>query len=312
MRALFAASCLALALAACQTPLRANPDRIAPWTYSLRDSQPESPTVAVYVHGERRLVFVAAHHENTTDSATFRIIEDAYALMQFDTLIVEGMPYARGPNPQRTLDWLATQQAENGFVEGGEFVPAATNALAQGAKIWGGELNDTEIRDRLLAQGFTAEDLVGFYTLRSVPQWIRERHIEDAADPALDALVITELARNHERLGLQATALSDPPAWRAWYEATNGKPLDGSFQLEEVGPLADGRYATNRIGAAIGRARDEFLLDRIAYHLNLDEDVIVVFGQSHYVMLQPALDEMLRPPCYLGEALRDAPPRCLG
>lgn len=295
-------------LAGCQTaPLQPNPDAIAPWTVALRDSQPDTSQAAIYVRGSQRLVVIAAKHSTRADSDTFRIIEDAYATMRFDTLIEEGPRYSAGPNAQRTLDWLARQQNVDGFVEGGESVPAGRGALAQGAQIWGGEPDDSEILRRLRAEGFSDEDALGFYVLRSIPQWQRERRIDNAADARLSALIAPELERNRTRLGLDATVLADEAAWRAWYAATNNKRLE-TFALEEVGPLSDGRYPTNRVGAAIGRARDSFLLETIARHLNQGESVIVVFGGSHFMMLRPALDDMLGPACYVGSALRDA--RC--
>jgi hypothetical protein len=302
---------LLLLASACQTaPLQPDPQRIAPWTVALREAQPDTPEAAIYLRDGRRLVFVAAQHATTTDSVTFRIIDDAYATMQFDTLIYEGPRYSAGANAQRDLDWLARQQIVDGFVEGGESVPAGRGALAQGAQIWGGEPDDSEILRRLRGEGFTNDDVLGFYVLRSIPQWERERRIDNAGDARLGDLIGPELERNRTRLGLASDVLPDDQAWRAWYSATNNKPLE-TFALEEVGPLSDGRYPTNRIGAAIGRARDAFLLETVARHLNQGERVIVVLGQSHFMMLRPALDDMLGPPCYVGAALREAPQACL-
>ena len=120
------------------------------------------------------------------------------------------------------------------------------------------------------------------------------------------ALIDAELARNRERLGLSATILPGYAAWADWYARTNGKVFGAKFELEETGPLADGRYESNRIAAAISRSRDTFLLDAIAERLNAGETLLVVFGASHLMIQRPALDAMLGPPCYAGSEVSSA------
>jgi hypothetical protein len=301
---------LVLAPLGCQTANAPDPKTIAPWTTQLRDAQPEDAFAAVYFRRGRQLVFVGAQHENKADSLTFRIIADAYASFQVDTLIAEGFPYARGANPPRIIGEVVRQNEVDGFVEDGELVPAVRGALAQGANVWGGEPDDAAIRDRMLSQGISREDLLGFYTLRSIPQWIRERRIDGPGDARVSALIEDELRHNRGRLGIDASLLPDFAAWTRWYGGVNGKPFGAAFVLEEAGPLADGASGSNRIAAAVGLVRDAFLLETIARHLNAGENVVVVFGESHLMRLRPALDDMLGAPCYVGNTLRDAPARC--
>ncbi len=169
--------------------------------------------------------------------------------------------------------------------------------------MWGGEPDDAQIRDSLASQGVSSEDVLGFYTLRSVPQWQREQKIASADDARTRTLIDAELAHNRERLGLPATILPSYAAWAEWYERTNGRAFGSGFELEETGPLADGRYRSNKIAAAISRSRDGFLIDAIAERLNAGESVLVVFGASHLLIQRPALDAMLGPPCYVGSEL---------
>jgi hypothetical protein len=166
------------------------------------------------------------------------------------------------------------------------------------------------LQPRLLAQGFSPEDILGFYTLRSVPQWAREQKISNAGDLRVKDLVTQELVHNRERLSLPASVLPTYQQWAQWYTQANGKPFGATFELAEVGPLADGPYKTNRIAETISRARDEFLLRQIAALLNAGHNVMVVFGESHLMILQPALEHMLGKPCYIGAALVAAPNHC--
>jgi len=275
----------------------------------LRDAQPDDAFAALYVRRSQRLLFVGAKHATRTDSLTFRLIEQAYASLPVDTVIVEGFPYADGANSGRRLQWAEAQRETNGFLEGGEAVPTIQGARVRGANVWGGEPDDAAIRDGVLGRGFSLQDLLGFYTLRSVPQWIRERKIDGPGDERVKSLIVAELERNRTRLAAPATVLPDYAAWAHWYAQTNQKDFGLLFELEEVGPLADGRYRSNNIAEAIARARDGFLLTIIAQHLNARESVMVVFGASHLMILRPALDSMLGPPCYTGSRL-EAASRC--
>jgi hypothetical protein len=293
-------------LAGCLSQVRPDVEKLAPWTTALRAQQPADAFAAVYERGRNKLVFLGAAHTEEVESLTFRMIHDAYASFDIDAAIVEGAARSRGPNEGKLLQWVASRSQLEGRQPGGELVPTVRGALAEGAVVWGGEPDDAQIRDALLARGVTGADLLGFYTLRSVPQWLRERKVASADDARVPALIDAELARNRERLGLPATVLPSAGAWMEWYERSNGKPFGSGFDLEEVGPLADGRYGSNRVAVAVSRSRAAFLLQAVADHLNEAESVLVVFGASHLMILRPALDAMLGAPCYVGDDLTAA------
>jgi hypothetical protein len=295
---------------ACRSFVIPSVDTISPWTTQLRDAQPENAFVAVYAHHQQRLIFIGAKHATYASSTTFRLINEAYQVFTVNTAIVEGPPYSQGANGDHLMRWIDAQQEVDGFVEGGEIVPAVRGARSHAANVFGGEPDDIDIRDRLLAQGVSAQDLLGFYTLRSIPQWIREQKIAGADDLRIAPLVDDELQHNRARLALSATILPDYVGWAQWYTRTNHKVLGATFDPEETGPLADGAYGSNKIAALISRARDGFLLNIIAEHWNARENIIVVFGASHLMILRQALDSMLGAPCYAGDDIKLAPSQC--
>ena len=304
---------LLAAVTACESSkLEPQAEALAPFTIELRDRQPEDAFTAVYPVNGGHLVWLGAKHANRTDSLTFQLIETAYSAFKFETVIVEGCPASWEPNAQRLIAYARAGAAEekDGFQPRGEIVPAALGALNEGAAIYCGEPEDEDLKSRVLKQGIQALDLLGFYTMRSIPQWIREQKIVDAADPAIGALLEKELARNRGRLGLADTVLPTVDAWREWYQATNGKALGADFSTEEAGPLADGPFGSNTVAAAISRARAVFLHEIVLSHLNDDQTVLVVFGASHLMIHRPALDATLGAPCYAGEALGDAVALC--
>jgi hypothetical protein len=291
--------------------LRPMPDKLEPWTTQLRDRQPEDAFAAVYRVGKRRLVFVAAKHENRNESPTFRLIRDAYARFQFNTVIAEGFPTSRGANPPSIRRYvLENGVREGGFVEGGETVPTVLGAERERAMLWGGEADDLDVKAKVLASGVSAQDILGFYALRNIPQWVGERRIENAGDPRLRSLVVEALARDRQTLGLPSNILPGFAEWAAWYKALNGKSIGSGFLTEEVGPLSDGTFRTNRIAYALSRVRDAYLHELIIKHLNARESVLVVFGGSHLIIHRPALDAALGRPCYVGADLRAAASSC--
>src|SRR5512134_3006848 len=109
------AICLLLMCVACHSFVAPEPDKLEPWTTQLRDAQPDDAFAALYVRRSQRLLFVGAKHATRTDSLTFRLIEQAYALLPPDTVIVEGFPYSDGSNSARLVKWFERQHETRGF-----------------------------------------------------------------------------------------------------------------------------------------------------------------------------------------------------
>jgi hypothetical protein len=310
MRALLAIACLGLAAFADAPHLVPAAGLLATWTAALQQRQPDDAFVAVYQSRHHRLVFVAAEHSNSTASKTFQLIDATFAAYRFDTAILEGFSTSRGANPAALLDEVLASKPKNGFAEEGETYPAMVGATAQRATIWGGEPDDADVKAYARAKGISEADLLGFYTLRSIPQWIRERKLIDAADPRLVALIDAELDHNRRRLALDGSILPSFAGWARWYAATNHRPIGASFDDEEAGPRVDGPYPSNKIAAAVAEARDAHLHRLIVAHLDANESVIVVYGGSHLMIQRPALDAVLGPPCYFGDAIATSRKSC--
>ena len=291
--------------------LRPAPEKIRAWTIALREQQPDDAFATIYHFRRRHLVFVAAQHENQNDSPTFKVVRAAYANFKFDTVIVEGFPTSWGPNPARIIDSMSKLKPDaSGFVTGGETVPAVVGAQQQAATLIGGEADDPDTKARILAAGYSADDPLGFYVLRNIPQWIEGHELENAADPRIEAKIAASLFRRRQQLQLPADVLPGYAEWATWYQKLNGKPIGRDFQIEEVGPLADGPFGTNKIAHAVSKVRDAYLHELIIDRLNADKNVLVIFGGSHLLIQRPALDAVLGRPCYTGANLVEAAASC--
>ena len=301
-----------LAVSCATTPVSPQSEELAPFTAELLASQPDDAFTAVYPIGDEKLIWLGAKHENQLDSLTFQLIADAYEQFSIDTVIIEGVETSQGPSPQPLLESVSADaaKARDGFQPGGETVPTVLGAVRGGAVVIGGEPDDKDILRRLIQQGLTEADILGFYTMRSIPQWIRERQITDASDPKIEPLLLDELEWNRSALDIPKNVLPDVEAWRGWYKAKNGKPLGADFTTEEAGPRADGRFGTNEVGSAISRARASHLHELVLSHLNSGETVFVVYGASHLMIHRPALDAALGDSCYLGRDLKEVAQIC--
>ncbi len=306
---------LALALlAGCSTTpstVQLKPERLASWTKQLRDSQSEDPFLYVYRKGNARLIFVGAQHENDPASKTFALIRDAFTVWNIDTVIVEGFASEAGPDASALLA-LATETLDSdGKQPNGEVVPAVRSAVQMGSKVLGGEASDLDVMRFAKSNGIKPVDVLGFYALRVIPQWLRDGSLASTRDPNLAALVEKQLSRSARDLGLADQTLSGFASWAQWYRSTNGKAIEGGIDIEEAGPLSDGPWPTNRIAAAIAKARDAHVLALVEEQISTGKSTIVVFGGSHALILRPALNEGLGEPCYVGSDISVAKQLCL-
>jgi hypothetical protein len=292
------------------THLGVDPGRLAPWTRALRDQQPEHPYVIVYNNRRTRLVFVAAQHENSVDSETFRLIDRSFTLWPVQSVIVEGSSAALGPQPAELIAITRRPPPSSGMDPDGETGPAVRNAIKLGARIYGGEADDLAIRASARKAGIADLDLLGYYVLRVIPQWLRDGSVTGPTDPALSQLVSTQISRSASELGITPNIMPTFADFALWYQRTNGKRLSEGIDQEEAGPLADGPWPTNRIGAAVSRRSDTHLVWQIADRLKKDRSVLVVFGGSHAMIDKPALDAMLGQPCYVGRDIDAARREC--
>ncbi len=301
-------------LASCAVSSRTvqlKPELLANWTKQLRDSQTDDPFLLVYRKGNARVIIVAAQHDNDPDSKTFALIRDAFTLWKIDSVIVEGFASEAGPDA-RPLLALATEALDSdGKQPNGEVVPAVRSAVQMGSKILGGEPSDRDVLRVAKRNGVKSEDVLGFYVLRVIPQWLRDGSLTSTRDPRLANLVEQQLARSARDLGLADQPLSGFASWAQWYRSTNGKPIDAGIDIEEAGPLSDGPWPTNRIASAISKARDAHVLHFVNDQISGGQSALVVFGGSHALILRPALDQGLGQPCYVGSDVSKAKQRCL-
>jgi hypothetical protein len=308
LRPLTVAIFTATALASCVAGIGA--DKLAIWTDTLAASQLDGPEILVFARGKSKLAFVGVQHDSDPASSTHRLIASTFDIFTPRVVIVEGAPTSWGYNPARLLRVSDERTDAQGLLPSGETFPAVRGAIGAGSKLLGGEPDDADVRRITSRLSVTDQDLLGFYVLRVVPQWLSQKKFDDLESSSATVLIGRQLERSRKELGLGSGILQSADAWRSWRLLKNPTANAKTVDVEEAGPLADGPWPTNAIAAAISRARDTHLYELTRQQLTTHGDVMVVYGGSHALIQYPALTALLGRPCYRGTKVEDVSGSC--
>ncbi len=285
-------------------------DKLAIWSQSLAASQSDGPELLFFKRGEAELAFVGAEHDSDPASSTHRLIASTFGVFTPRVVIVEGVPTNWGYNPARLLRVADEKPDARGLLPSGETFPAVRGAIHADSKLLGGEPDDAEVRRITSRLGVTDQDLLGFYVLRVVPQWLSQKKFDDLESSGATDLIDQQLERSRKELGLGTGILQGAEAWRSWRLLKNLRADRKTVDVEEAGPLADGPWPTNVIAASISRARDTHLYEVTKQQLSRYNSVMVVYGGSHALIQYPALTALLGKPCYRGANVEDVSRLC--
>jgi hypothetical protein len=236
---------------------------------------------------------VAATHG--CDPATFALIDQAFAARRVRVAVIEGYATSNGSDPPRFARHFEEWRAKGFCHGGGESGYAAAGAKEHGARFIGGEPDERAVARAVLDAGFSEEDLLGFYFVRQVPQLRQQTALETES---LDAAFHDVMKDESQKAGLEAASARFPlERFREWYAQRQGKPFDGAtVDTEETAPVATGSYPTQRLSAVVGLVRDRFVVDLVAGLLSTDQNVLVVYGASHFLTQRPALELLMGKP----------------
>lgn len=245
-----------------------------------------APFLARFSRGDLRLWYVGALHESSRRSGTMALIRRVFdERPRF--LVIEGVDNAMSEDDKLRYLAYAKRSCDERACPAGEPAFAALSADERHIPFAGGEPSDDRIAADLAKLGFSARDLFAFFFLRQLPQDRVEGRLEEKRLPEL----YRETFRNHPIL-----KPADFPyeAFKLWYREKNGKPFDlAGFDVDELAPVSAGRFFTQRISAAIDVTRNRFVVRLLAEKLDAHRRVAIVYGASHFLMEQAALEQEL-------------------
>ena len=273
--------------------------RTQPWCPG--DCAVAVPFVADYHNGTERLVFVAVRHAFYPNDPTMRAVAAGFAKIQPKVVILEGFPTVMGENPPP----LVAEAHNFGAPDADEFARgegayAASTALKRGIPFVGGEPTRDEEIQVLKAKGITDADIAFSALLGEFSQALRSGEMPDTSSKSL-AKVYPRLAENIKaptELGGWNLAAPSLDEFQQCYRGMYGVDLagDDKFVLRiDVGDTTQHgqQLRTNMM------TRDRHLLGLIEKQLVERQEVLVVYGGSHWSTLSAALEARLGNPTIL-------------
>ncbi|CAN5660388.1 hypothetical protein BH23PAT1_BH23PAT1_5540 [soil metagenome] len=141
--------------------------------------------------------------------------------------------------------------------------------------------------DYLTEQGFTFEQIITFYFARQMLQWLSYDH---SANPDWQAYAANTLQRYqtaHSWGGLRL----ELDKVLAMYKNQTGKEFSDQDKKQLY---ALSHPAQNPVTSASGQLRDIRLFNAIKENWMKGYDVFIVYGSGHAIVLEPALEELVK------------------
>lgn len=153
--------------------IRISPDLIQPYSDKANAQEKfQVPYIAAYKKGPHRLWFVGAEHVANSDNPTCQTIRQVFQDNSPNFLIVEGMAYSQINDPAQIA--YAKKCEETHYKNCGEDACAINEAFRRRIAFNYGEPTDSDIKEAMIAKGYSDRDLIFFYALRQVPHLKRQ------------------------------------------------------------------------------------------------------------------------------------------
>jgi NADPH-dependent 7-cyano-7-deazaguanine reductase QueF-like protein len=267
---------------------------VQPYSYDLEHKEPyaEQPFLSHFKKGNKNIVYIAARHQNTVDSKTFKLIDKGFDDFRVNCVILEGVEFSIGESPESLLKNYKLSN-DGVFYKWGETSYTAIKASEIGVPFIGAEPDEGYILKTMIGKGYKIEDVFFFYFVRQLPQYERNMALETKSLPELFHELMEQYIKKNSLNLLESKRLSFE-VFLNWYKQKNHKVFNfQSFDPEEAAPLSDGVYFTQRVSSEIGLIRDRHIVQVICNTLIKYDCVLVVFGKSHLATQRNFIETMM-------------------
>ncbi|MDD0854319.1 hypothetical protein HBN50_14500 [Halobacteriovorax sp. GB3] len=272
--------------------LNFNKSLVLPWSDELSQKEPyEYPFLSSYVRKNKTLHYIATLHSTEEGSETFKLIEETIKKNSINIVIVEGIPNSRGISPDSFKNW-ANNQGKEGRYDGFETAFTIKTSVALNISFIGGEPEEIFIYDKLVSQNFKIEDYL-FYTF--IQQLFQAKEAKTLDTLSLESKFNNFIKQKISQLNINKNfTLND---FYDWYLSNNL----ASFNIDDIipetcAPYSSGRLLTQKVSSAICILRDQFIVSVIEKSLNSYNNVLVVYGGSHWSTQRESLENTLGVP----------------
>lgn len=209
---------------------------IRPWSMDLQKEEPfKYPFLVHYKTETNEVRYLAAKHSNSVESPTFKTIKTTLRLFKPNIIIIEGFSRSRGISPQFFIDYTKRCKQDS-FTKCGESSYAIDLSRPLQIPFVGGEPSDKNIYNEVKTKGYTANDLLGFYTLRQIPQWKRLSKLQNNLQHQINQYI------NYEAKNMSVNTHFNYLEFERWYKLKSGKDFNiDSIVSSMTAPRADNK-----------------------------------------------------------------------
>ena len=280
--------CVAPATAA----VHLNPDLVRPWNQNEKAQFP-TPLAGEFKKADRHLIFVGDHHSDQIQ--TYACLERAFEELAPDLVVVEGVDFGDGINPEEWMSKFVHRSKEDLLREGGAGPNAARLAFSKNIPVVGGEpsIHDSMKSTFLKRKGFDRDDILNVQVLQRIPyrrDVLKITNPEDFFEYAIHYYKVDEPNVAFKR------------RFKSWYKRrTNWEFFYDKVSKAEVAVnCAPEDTFLQRVACAFNVNRDRVLVQNIEKLLRTYKRIMVVYGTGHFVQEYPAFVQGFgAPPEYL-------------
>lgn len=262
-----------------------NSENLPTWEEAKKDlTTAKSPATYIYEKNGKKLIFLASQHSNKESDPGFAMIQKVVSEENFNVAILESFPASLGFSPASAFQ--EPIKNKDGTYPYGEPSYAAKKLKDKNIPYVGGEVDDTYLLQKLIAQKFQTNDYLAFTFLRSVPGSVK-------SNPNLDIKKHYDeyMPWKMEQLGLKGHAFS----WidfNSWYQKNFAK----AFVAQDIvntttSPVANSNIITQTIAVVVNKSRDEFILSLASELFQKHDAVLIIYGSSHYRIQKRVIED---------------------
>jgi hypothetical protein len=249
------------------------------------------PYVESFTKGKTTLHYLASAHAVKTDSPTFQLIDRELKEFKPQAIVLESFPRAFGISPERMVAHAKTEGA-NGIFRGGEDIYAVKRAAELHIEFVGGEPDQATVLKAVLAQGFTIQDLLGFYFVRQIPA---DRRVHPLDEKSMPGTYQHYLETWSQELKVPQAAQPSYTEFKNWFQATCKIPFKvGQIDAVTTAPREDGK-CLHALSALINRVRIEVSIATLREMLDRHDRVLMIYGGSHLQNDRKEIEKILGP-----------------
>jgi len=254
----------------------------------------ETPYVFSLKSGDKELFYFGAPHVRDPKNSIFSEIRTAFDKANPDIIFVEGMNASIDRN---IINKKAREATADEAIDGaGEAGFALKLGLEKGIEWQSPEPKDADLYDHLQKQGFSKEEIFTRAVLLVLPQYNRQINKQEFKEYSKSFIEQFEKGTNWEGFDYS-------------YERAiqiGGRILGKSINFDNEEEASDyidptpwpekkeTQTVLNRIGEASSTFRDKYIVKDIAEALKKYKRLFIVYGASHAVMQEPALEELFK------------------